>query len=257
MPELPSSVGTNEVGGKTYQPSSDSKWEFYADGTYKYFDKRDDGVWTERHTGNYSWNSSSAFKTLTLAPQRAVLEGSTLYDKAGWKAAARSWADSSGLTDHLAEETGGAYTSLTAFINDYADHAFALRLYNYTMNGDAIDIFDNIGAYGYGTAKGGKVVVKNNTSSTLTVKTYSGYAETEATATVSSGQSSQVFSSGADTFLTKIQITTSGSFTELDTESGSFFFGGIRHGLGSGASSYETEPLCVSGGRTTTITVNN
>jgi hypothetical protein len=45
-PELPSSTGTNEVGGKTYE-SSGKRWEFSADGTYRYFIKNEgkNGPW--------------------------------------------------------------------------------------------------------------------------------------------------------------------------------------------------------------------
>jgi hypothetical protein len=215
LPELPSSIGTNEVGGKTYNPYGDHRWEFSTDGTYRYFEE-DDGEWTEKENGNYSWNSSGGYKTVTLAPQRFIVEGS-LYDKAEWKDAFRSAVAAYGYTDALiAKETDGEYTTLTAFIDANADYTFAFQLYNYTMRDGAIDTFDGMGAYGYGTAKGGKIVVKNNTSSTLTVKTSAGYAETERTTSVSARGSSQVFESGYDTFLTGIKITSSGSFTQVD-----------------------------------------
>ncbi|MDR0758708.1 MAG: hypothetical protein LBF74_01165 [Treponema sp.] len=254
LPEPPSSTGTNEVGGKTYQ-TYDDKWEFSADGTYRYFDE-EDGVWIEEENGTYSWDSSGAFKMVTLAPQRAVVEGSTLYDKAGWKAAARSYFVADGLTEaNAAEETDGHYTTITAFIDAYADYTFALRLCNYTMSGETIGTFGEMGTYGYADAKGGKVVVKNDTASTLTVKTYAGYAGTEATAIVSAGARKQVFESGDDTFLMKTNIATSGRITEVEIEEG--YFGDDRSSpdFGGARSSYETGPICVGGGRTITITV--
>jgi hypothetical protein len=118
LPELPSSTGTNEVGGKTYETDR-KKWEFSADGTYRYF-RKNDGVWAEEETGAYSWNSGGAFKTVTLAPQQTTFESaargeSTLYDKAGLKAALESLAADQGYTDaDAAEMTGGQYTTLTA-----------------------------------------------------------------------------------------------------------------------------------------------
>jgi hypothetical protein len=255
LPELPASKGNNEVGGKTYL-NHDKKWEFSAGGTYRYFqDEEDNGVFTERENGNYSWDSSGAFKTLTLAPQRIALPGGTPLDKAALKAAAKAYFAAHGLTEAtVAEATEGQYTTIAAFINAYVDYGFALQMCNYTVSGEAIGALVRMGPYGYGNAKGGKVVAKNDTGSTLTVKTYAGYEGTEAAYTVSAGESKQVFSGAADTFLTEIELTTtSNSITYVEIEEGPF----SRRGTGSGSavSSFETGPICVGGGRTITITV--
>jgi hypothetical protein len=250
LSELPSSTGTNELSDKTYQSHS-QKWEFSANGTYRYTREEED-VWTVEETGNYSWDSSGAFKTVTLAPQRATVDGSTLYDKAAWKAAARNALAAEGLTEaYVAEMTEGQYTTITAFINAYADYKFALQLCNYTMSGEAIGTFVEMGTYGDANAKGGKVVVQNDTTGTLTVKTYDSTVATVAT-TVSASESKQVFSSGTDTFLTEIEIATTGNITEVEIKES--FFSGSGHRF-SGTSSVETGPICIGSGRTIIITV--
>jgi hypothetical protein len=252
LPDLPSPEGTNEVGGKTAE-NYYQKCVFNADGTFIYSEE-DDVELVVAATGAYSWNSIGTIKTVTLAPQRVAGPQGNLLDKAGWKAATRTDFIGKGLTEaNVAEMTEGQYTTITAAIDAYADYSFALQLYIYTISGEAIDTFEEIGPYGYGNARGGEVVVKNDTSSTLTVTTYAGYAGTEATVSVSAGERKEVFASGADTFLTKINITTSGSFTDVDIETDSFF-GGSNGGGGSN-SSYEISPIIVSDGNTVTITV--
>jgi hypothetical protein len=232
LPKLPSSTGTNEVGGKTYE-SSGERWEFSADGTYRY-SKEDDDVWTEKENGTYSWNSSGAFKTVTLAPQRATVDGPTLYDKAGWKTATRSYFVDQGFTEaDVPDMTEGQYTTITAVIDAFADYTFALQMGNYTMSGETIGTFVKMGTYGYADAKGGKVVVKNDTTDTLTVVTHDASGATNSVSP-SAGESNQVFESAADTFLTEIEITTTSvRFTRITIESGSLFGGGSSSGFAS------------------------
>jgi hypothetical protein len=259
LPELPVSAGTNELGGKTAE-GDDERCVFNADGTFTYSEweedgEEDGGVWTVTATGAYSWNSGGAFKTVTLGPQRAAGPEGNLLDKAGWKAAARAVFTKEGLTEENVEEkTKGEYTTIAALVDAYTDYAFALLMFNYTMSGETVDTFVRmVGAYGYANAKGGKVVVENNTSGTLTVTTYAGYAGTEATTTVSSGETKQVFTAGADTFLTKINLTASGNIISSVGIHGRF------SGSGSGGppqSSYETKPVCVGGGETITVIVD-
>jgi hypothetical protein len=251
LPKLPSPTGTNEVGGKTYQGRG-QKWEFGSDGTYRYF-AEDEGAWEPVATGNYSWDSSGSFKTVTLAPQQGSIDGSTFYDKAGWKAAARSYYAANGLTDEdIVAMTDGQYTTITASIDARADYNFALQMCNYTMSGETIGTFVEMGAYGYGNEKGGKVVVQNDTASALTVVTHDAGGTANAAVSTPAGESRQVFESGADTFLKEIGITTGGSIAGVEIEK-SHFFRSYR-GVG-GRYSYETGPMCVGGGRTITITV--
>jgi hypothetical protein len=256
LPDLPSSTGANELSGKSYMHYDDDKWEFNADGTYRYFDG-DDGDWIEEENGTYSWDSSGAFKTVTLAPHYVAVDGSAPYDKAGWKAAARKELAAQGITEaNVAEMSKGQFKTVTAFIDAYADYNFALQLYNYTMSGDTIGTFVEMGTYGYANAKGGKVVVQNDTKSTLTVTTYNATA-TPAAATVSAGGSKEVFKSDDDTFLTKVEITSdTGSFRSVEIEEGGAF-GGSNSGSSSDEkkTSHETRPMSVGGGRTVTITV--
>jgi hypothetical protein len=254
LPALPSSTGPNELGGKSYV-KGDDKWEFNADGTYKYFDE-DDGKWIEEETGNYSWDSSGVFKTVTLAPQYTTAgDGSSLYDKAGLKVAIRNLAAAQGLTEaNVAQIADGQFKTIKAYIDAYADYTFALQLCNYTMSGEDIGTFVEMGAYGYANAKGGKVVVQNDTSSTLTVTTHNATA-TPATATVPAEGSKEVFTSGDDTFLTKVEITSTGSFRDVEIKDGNVFGGSNSASSADEKTSHETRPIAVGGGRTITITV--
>jgi hypothetical protein len=121
------------------------------------------------------------------------------------------------------------------------------------MSGETIGTFVNMGAYGYGNAEGGRVVVENDTLSELTVVTRDANGTANAAASTPVGQSKEVFTSAADTFLKEIEITTGGSITGVEIADS--FFSGSSHGLGDGESAFETGPMCVGGGRTITVTV--
>jgi uncharacterized repeat protein (TIGR02543 family) len=83
LPELPESVGTNELSGKTYT-NSRQKWEFGTDGTYTYYQyKSSQANWYEYEQGNYSWDSDN--QTIAILPER-VLGDNELLTIDGYKA---------------------------------------------------------------------------------------------------------------------------------------------------------------------------
>jgi hypothetical protein len=130
------------------------------------------------------------------------------------------------------------------------------------MSGETIADFVEMGAYDYADAKGGEVVVKNDTIDTLTVVTHDASGATS-TFSPSAGESKQVFSSAADTFLREIEIRTTSvaGFTGVEIDKGGLFEGVSSYefdsveGSSSGPESFITRSICVGGGRTITITM--
>jgi hypothetical protein len=130
-PELPASVGTNELGGKTYGPANYRKVVFNANTAYTWYDSAESGAeFVESSNGNYSWNTTT--NTVTLAPKKLLSPDGGMLDMAGLRAYLQAH------PEYLVND------DITYTVEEVVARHFALKTYGYVVVESTVTVLNQV-----------------------------------------------------------------------------------------------------------------